>query len=657
MRSSASLLWKEWREVHWFLIAGAAIFIGWPLIEAVSNYRLWQSFYSDMPAGMVLLFGGFFAILVAAGATCRDLQGNIACFWQSRPVAIWRWVITKYLVGLAVILVVLTVPVLMQILMAGRADGSYNRAGGFATVLVCHTFTIILVYSLSFVAGCLIRSPVYAVIFSAALAMLVYFLPMLAPPLEGFSVFNIMMQSPMEIVKLSKLEQGGPWFAGKLRLVKIPWADDLALRYNIDLLRYIIFVVSASFVGVVVSWRTVKQNWRVKVGQKLMFWLVGGVAMLLFLTVVFQLGSNLKCIRQIPLKPGSEGRCNVEVIVCEGYKGVLLLSNRIPGFTGYTADNTIYSYLVTFDLSAKEPVVENVIIAKDQMSAFSSPGDRRQLVWSAKNPQWAYLIRTSSSKGETDDKWILGKVELLTVSLGGDEAVVIDKIDLLPHIEDRMGSCEGMCLLEDKVFVNLSGQVFVFDLGADGKPTLESATKKRVGIYGESGGRDAGGRTFATMSLGLIPAEGLNVEERLKAMVELTGYRVMGIEGGIVVETNNDFIKVFRLKEVRDDIATLEMVGYRSPTALERLAGFSPGQVFLRDGFAYVLNESADFGGVTVYDIREPQQIRRVGHYAVPNEQLLAIAPLPDGNILVGGNKLHIVAPPKAARAYRAQNN
>jgi hypothetical protein len=82
---------------------------------------------------------------------------------------------------------------------------------------------------------------------------------------------------------------------------------------------------------------------------------------------------------------------------------------------------------------------------------------------------------------------------------------------------------------------------------------------------------------------------------------------------------------------------------------LERLAGFSPGQVFLRDGFAYILNKSADFGGLTVYDIRGPQ-IRRVGHYAVPNERLQVIAPLPDGNILVGGTKLHIVAPPKVKR-------
>jgi hypothetical protein len=645
MRSGAALLWKEWREVRWFLIVGAAIFIGWPLIDAVSRYRLWEKFYSDMPAGMALLFGGFFGILVAVGATCRDLSENIACFWQSRPVAIWRWAVTKYVMGLAVVLTVLTVPVLMQILMAGGVDGSYNRAGGFANILVCHTFTLILVYSLSFVTGCLIRSPVYAVIFSAALAMLVYFLPMLVPPLEWLSVFNLMMQSPMEIVRLSMLEQGGPWFAGKLRMVRIPWADDLALRYNIDLLRYIIFVVSASFAGVVLSWVTIKRNWRVKVGQKLVFWLVGGVGMLLFLTVVFQLGSNLKCLRQIPMT--SHRKMGVQAaIACEGDKGLILLHDVWLD----ESSNPGNKYrLWRFDLSSAEPISKEIVLPAQVPPMISWLGNKAAIAWSAEQPQLLYVVRASPTEDKADGTLKLNWAQIRTISLAGDEAVVMDKIDLLPHIEDRRGSCEGMCMCKDKVFINLAGQVFVFDLGANGKLALKDVNKRRVGVCGESGGRDSAGRTFATMSLGLVPAEGLSVQEQLAVSVELTGYRVMDSEGDIVVETNNDFLKVFRLKEVREDIATLEMVGYRSPTALERLAGFSPGQVFLRDGFAYILNKSADFGGLTVYDIRGPQ-IRRVGHYAVPNERLQVIAPLPDGNILVGGTKLHIVAPPKVKR-------
>jgi hypothetical protein len=68
----------------------------------------------------------------------------------------------------------------------------------------------------------------------------------------------------------------------------------------------------------------------------------------------------------------------------------------------------------------------------------------------------------------------------------------------------------------------------------------------------------------------------------------------------------------------------------------------------VRDGLAYVVGLGP--GGLAVYDVSQPQQIRRVGHYAAPNERLQVIVPLLDGNILVGGNKLHIVAPPKVKR-------
>jgi hypothetical protein len=651
MRSNKALLWKEWREVRWFLIAGVAIFVGWPLLEALANYRFRQSFSSGAPEGMVLLFGGAFAIFVAVGVTCRDLREAIACFWQSRPVAIWRWVVTKYMMGLAVVLVVLCVSVAIQDWMAKQVAGSEYQVRQLSNILTCHTFTLILIYSLSFVVGCLIRIPVYAVILSAALALLVYFLPMLVPPLESFSVFNIIMQSPVEIVQLSKLEQGGPWFAGKLRIVNIPWADDLGLRYNVDLLRYIIVTFILSCAGLIVAWAAVKRNWRLKVGQKLMFWLLGGVGMLLFLTVVFQLGSNLKCVRQIPIKPQGEGERGVAQIACDGDKGVFLLRNKKPGDA---ADDAAYS-LMTFDLSAKEPLgCEEIILAKDQAPTFSWSGDRGKIVWSAKNPQWAYSIKTSMRKYEPDGHWFTDRAELLTISLAAGSAGPVDKLDLLPHLKGQTAYSDSLYMLDGTIYASLSGTLFIFDVGIDGKPVLRKIVKERVGISGQSGGSDASGRLlWASMTLRLVDGEGLSVEERLKLTVELSEYRVMASDGDVVVEVNSDFIRAYRLKEVSGDIATLEMTAYRRPTPLERLAGTNPTQVFMRNGLAYVIDSSWDFGGLTVYDVRRPQQIRRVGHYATPNERLLAIAPLQDGNILLGGNKLHIVKPPRAARTHK----
>jgi hypothetical protein len=652
MKSGKALLWKEWREIRWFLVAGAAIFICWPLLVAVGNYRLGKGFYSaDMPEMMALLLGGPFAILVAVGVTCRDLQENIACFWQSRPVAIWRWVITKYLVGLAVVLMMLCVPLVMKIFVM-KAE---RELGQLSSILTCHTFTVILIYSISFLAGCLIRMPVYAVIMSVALALLVYFLPILAPPLESSSVFNIMIQSPVAVVQLSKSAQGEPWIAEKMRVVKIPWANDLALRYNIDLLRYIAFALVGSFAAVVLSGVAVKRNWRLKVGQKLMFWLLGGVGMLLFLTVVFQLRSNLECVRQIPIKtvkPLRERDLGIVTIVSDGDKGVVL--RRVLQTDESSTPRDEYR-LWRFDLSSAEPIGKEIVLPMLELPPMISWSHNKGIAWSAEHPQLLYMVRELHSQDKTDGKSKLNCAEILTISLSDSEAVVTDKIDLLPHIEDRKGYCNGMCIYKDRVFVNLSGQVFIFDLGADGKLTFKSVTKRQVGVYDKVTRRDASRHTFATMLVGLIPAEGLTTEEQLKVAVELTDYPEIASEGDIIIVADNDSpIRVYRLKEIRDDVATLEMAGFRRPTPLEGFVGTYPSRVFVRDGLTYVL---WGFGrGLTVYDVRQPQQIRRVGHYAVPNERLQTIAPLPDGNILVGGSKLHIVRPPRHT-SWRARTN
>ena len=62
----------------------------------------------------------------------------------------------------------------------------------------------------------------------------------------------------------------------------------------------------------------------------------------------------------------------------------------------------------------------------------------------------------------------------------------------------------------------------------------------------------------------------------------------------------------------------------------------------LRDGLLHVLHG----GGLTVFDISDPARPRKAGHYAVPNEQLRTLAIGANGQILVAGEKLHIVSPP-----------
>jgi hypothetical protein len=588
---------------------------------------------------MVPSLGGVFAIFVAVGATSRDLKDKLACFWQSRPVGIWRWAVAKYLLGLLVVLLVCCIPLVMEFFMFKAADW---RTGFVCSVLFCHTFTLVLVYSLAFLMGCLIRSAVYAAIFSMAVALLIYFLPMLAPSLEGFSIINIMNQRPLQLVRLGEWGGGGPWFWVMRGIVRIPGTGGWALRCNIEFVRYVVFALTCSAAGVVTAGIAVKRNWRLKVGQKLMFWSLGGVAFLLFLTFAFQVGSNLKCVEQIPVK--SEGERGVAMVACDGRQGVLLLHDetrrRIPNRPRYSFRR--------FDLSQTGPRIGKELRLTDGPE-YSWRDMQSRILWSPDHPEWVYFLNKEVIT--KDGKRRVKNLFLCAAALDGQagEAAKVRRLDLTGYLGAKRRLDGPIVLHDEMIYGFICERLFLIDVSRPGSPEVTRVVEGyRNPRYGESGGS---GRV--TLSLQLVPAEGLSMAERLRITAELASPRpyLMACEGEVVVAVTRAFLRLYRFAGTEDlgngeQIAILEMTGQREPTALERWLDLYPHRVFLRHGLAYVLYRGRPFGGLTVYDVSRPDMIRRVGHYAAPDELLLAIAPLADGNILVGGGKLHIVAPP-----------
>ena len=91
MRQTMVLVWKEWREQRWFLYAGLAAFLAFPLMDILYDLRKGNNLRTDMPEGIVLGLGGLLAIFVGVGAVCRDLSPRLQSFWQSRPVRLGQW--------------------------------------------------------------------------------------------------------------------------------------------------------------------------------------------------------------------------------------------------------------------------------------------------------------------------------------------------------------------------------------------------------------------------------------------------------------------------------------------------------------------------------------------------------------------------------------
>jgi ABC-type transport system involved in multi-copper enzyme maturation permease subunit len=108
---------------------------------------------------MILFVGGFvLAVLIGVGAVIGDLQPGVNTFWRSRPISPQSWYWTKYLVGLATMLVAIEIPELLMV----SSSSFINEARGVGWWLLVWNAT----FSFALTATCLVRQPGYAAILS-----------------------------------------------------------------------------------------------------------------------------------------------------------------------------------------------------------------------------------------------------------------------------------------------------------------------------------------------------------------------------------------------------------------------------------------------------------------------------------------------------------
>ena len=644
MKASVALIWKEWREVRWSLLAWSLIFIGIPLYFALLLKNIDNVYYTSFGSPIATSFGAVCAIFVASGLICPDMRVKLLNFAISKPININKWIVIKYFIGLAVVVFVyLSALVIDYFSISSRvyetSEPVRRGIAGLYCLMNTHTFTIILIYSLSFFIGCVVRQTAYAAIVSVAVALLVYFLPLLFPPLGAFSIFNIMEQWTVQIVRLSALDE--PWFGEKLRILKL--SGDLGIRYNIEWLRYVVVAVVSIALSVIFSALAVKKNWRLKIGQKSVLWSFGIVGLLLLSGLAFQVGSNLKCIQQISLKPIVKEKQALIRIFPSGDKGLLMFTDG----QGISVSQ--------YDLYSESKKISPAIRLESDTGAQwqNWPVEFRSILWSAKNPDLIYYI-----KREVDPNTSKYTFYFCTASLDEEagKALVTHNLNIGPlRSEKSPSSCLYMTLKNHKAYVSLFEKLIIIDLAVPDKPTLSKIVDGTVGYAGASYSFDPElGRNRSLIRLNMIPADSLSIEERLEITVALASPHwisrsspyTMAISDKKVVLAAKEFVRVYEFKNMEGDVAILEMIGQRLPTPLERYLRWNPQYMFISDDLAYIFDTRGG-SSVTVFDISKFGTVKRVGHYASAGSRMQAIAPLPNKGVLVGmQDKLQIVAPP-----------
>jgi len=156
---------------------------------------------------------------------------------------------------------------------------------------------------------------------------------------------------------------------------------------------------------------------------------------------------------------------------------------------------------------------------------------------------------------------------------------------------------------------------------------------------------------------GLPPAQRLDAELKTSPFWGINCY-----EGDIVcmLSRYESTLLAYRVVKLTDSEALLEKIGQHDLSLLENVFGshqimLGSEGMKLQNGLLYVTYGSNDWvsfaqdhklinPGISVFDTRGPQPMRQIAHFAAPG--VTAVAPLPDGQALVAGDKLWLVGPP-----------
>lgn len=601
---SKGMLWKEWRQnraLFFYMLAAFMTLAFTPTIIESLRYGYLTGFL-EAPPYVILLVGPLLTLVAGVSALSRE-QGRLEVFWYSRPVRLRTWLLTKYRVGMGVVVSICGLVLMVESLLLSCGD---IRGGGVGDVLKTYAFFLLLMYSISFFMGALVQGTVNAAILSACTILLFIMAPLVLPPLHWISVNMIW-----------DLARGG-------------FGDNAAAWIPFVATTTAFSVLLLCLSGVVLMRRI-----RLCVDQRILCGLVLAFCLLFVAAVAFPLGTNMTCEQKIVLPRQYSGY--VYDVIPDGNQALVLYSDA------HEKDNSARRSLIArVDLARQVAAVHEPIVVAGPGSEAGVSYAARDLMWSKQRPQLAYVLvqKNRVVRGRQGRQW---NWSLCTVSLSRSKTnPIIHRISLDKEIDEYI--YPQACLFQQRIYVYDYRRVLVYGLEEPQTPILlysqeldSTGPGKRFGVFLRGSGGDL---------IKLLPIAQLSNQGRLALTCQFCGHgwHLLG-EHQVVLDhdawpTRSVGLVMYRLGAFENGAVTLARQGRQNLRPVDRLLAFliRPHEVFARHERAVFMSRY----GVSVYDVADPNHIQRLGHYAA-GEALVCMAPLANDRMIIGGENLHIL--------------
>lgn len=597
MTSWQPYLWKEFRQNQRMALVALGVLLGLAFIpSAISTLLSYGQWYGGDSLAMFIIGGPVLALIAGIYAMGRE-QGAVEMFWRSQPVETHRWLVSKFVMGLAIVWLACWVPILIEVFISPPLT-SYGIASEEMTESVAYSFILLLIYSVSFVLGLCIRGIFHAAILAAGAVALIYLVPMVVAPLNWLSI-EVMQKADVGALDVSSFSA----FAAGMAIpsILLLWLASILLKRGIQ----------------------------IEVTRRTLSWSVVIMLLVLAAGIAFPMGTNLTPQQVISLPLSEES--DVRGIVVDGNHVLTLVALggqeeasqlglvRTP-FGRQTSD--VDAPLWFDDLGQRQGFYNTLELAGYNASASLA---------------YVTVARITMDANDTPDLTHL----LCTVALDAEEPNrVINRVDLMPLNIGMFSSCS----YQNRIYLCDRKKLLTFSLATPETPVLvaNDVLNHTIGLTGPGVyGDDAS----AEYQIRLIPSADLDIPDRLEVTNRLKHHdwsRVgdnhilacVSNQGGIGMQ-----LVLFEVGPVEDDIVTLRPVARRRIAVFESALGFAYGSgLYCSGSLAYRL----DHDSVTVYDLGRPGRIERVGHYAA-GEDFSALAVLPNNRVVIAGQKLHVL--------------
>lgn len=603
MTSWKPYLWKECRQNLRLGLASLGVFLGIGLLPGVIDHLRGASRRYDDDALLVIiqLGGPILAVLVGVYAMGRE-QGTIQRFWQSRPIDLKRWLLSKYVVGLAIVWLACWIPLLTWMVLIKTVSTADVSLYSPARLLLVHSFILLLIYSASFVLGQYIRGTLHAAILSVGAMAMVLIMPLVIRPLNWLSV---------ELLRRADI--------GTLAVPS-----------------YIAFAAAMTALSIALlglAGILSKRNTQIDMDQRTLTGSVVAILLVLAASIAFPMGTNLPAQQVIPLPVLQDAM--VYDMAVDGNDLLVLLSDGPEHASGR---GRRYGLLRVHIGEQTSEVGDPLWFIHPQQEP-NLPCTAIDLAWSADTPSLAYV--TVRRDRRTDEERALA---LYTIALDAKQSdPVLHRVELSPLIDAPVSTtslCQGRLYVYDDSF---HARLLTFSVTDPRAPSLVQKEDLDQDL-GFAGPRQPGS-PLQEYQVHVVPNASLNGSVRLEVTHKLAPYdwALTGDERVLasVPDPSGGAMQLvlFETGPADSNVVPLRPVARRRAGAIERFLPISyGGQLFSSNHLAYRLSGL----GVTVYDTSDPKQIKRIGHYAA-GEGFSTMATLPNHRVVIAGERLHIL--------------